>query len=159
MDPGLTIVMSIMLGGCALAVGGVLWAVRRGAKRDAWEAAHPYVDVEPAQQPGHYRFIDAEELGAEELRAVDEYFARTYGRPGAGDSDPQVGDVVSAYVLWQPDGELVRERVAARVLWPRDTYVRGRLLHSDGGAVVLDVPRSCVAGILHLTSSGGVVGQ
>ncbi|WP_146662918.1 hypothetical protein [Enhygromyxa salina] len=78
-----------------------------------------------------------------------------YKRPPAGDLNPQIGDLVVAYVEVD-NGK--QDRVMARVLWPRATCVRARLhgmpkqdnAGSGLGRGFVDIPRSAIAGVVHI---------
>jgi hypothetical protein len=65
---------------------------------------------------------------------------------------------VITFVDLDVDGEQVRDWIVARVVWPRDTYVRARV-GSIGNAAAglfsargtIDVPRQTIASVVHLT--------
>ena len=147
------IIWALTLGMGTLAVGALIWGSRRAVAREEWETAHPYPEVEKPKLPLRFRFVNADELETERFEEIDERFAREYGRPRAGENDPQVGDVVATHIVYAraEDGGLVRAPVSARVLWPRETYVRALML--PGRTRVLDIPRTAIAGTARLVHS------
>lgn len=144
------IFVGLGLGMLGAVAGGLIWAHRRAAAREKWEAAHPYPEVEKPAVPRRFRFVDVDELDAERLKKIDEIFAEKYGRPRAGENDPQVGDIVAAHIVYakSENGGLVQAPVLARVLWPRMTYVRALMLPAK--TRVLDIPRTALAGAIRV---------
>ncbi len=133
--------LSVSIGGLSL-LGLALWAERHRATREAREAEVPYAEVEPPRTPSGFRYVDAEESG----RNIHE---GNEGRP----SDPQVGDLVTACVVDKTDAEERSDRLVARVVWPRETYVRARLVSSRPGGLseVVDIPRAAIITSRRLT--------
>jgi hypothetical protein len=139
----------------AIAFAGMYWADRHHERREAWAAEHPHEQVEPPRVPEHYRYVDRDVLEPSDHAALDQMHAR---RPAAPDHDPAIGDLVITFVDLVVDGEPVRDWIVARVVWPRDTYVRARVGPTGSAAAglisardIIDVPRETIASAVHLT--------
>ena len=135
------------------AVGSMLLADRMKTKREEHEALHPFPEVEPPRIPKTYRYIDRSELSdacRDDLASLHESVLR---REPVDESEARIGDFITAYVEVMKDGKPIVERVTARVLWPRETYVRARVFGMGsakgppGTRPSIDVPRSAIAGV------------
>lgn len=140
------------------AIGLVLVAERRQAQRVEWAAAHPHEQVEPPTVPTEYQFINRDGLAQLDRDVLDQIHTREWEQPPASDHEPTIGDVVLTFVDVDVDGERVHAWVAARVVWPRETYVRAQVFarHEALGERVIDrsqvdIPREAIASVLHLT--------
>lgn len=73
--------------------------------------------------------------------------------------DPKPGDLVTAYIIRDREGHPTQDRLTARVLWPRETYVRARIFgirpkpNGVRPRVIVDVPRQAIAGVINITAS------
>ena len=139
----------------AIAFAGIYWADLHHERRQAWAAEHPHEQVEPPHVPEHYRYVDRDVLEPSDRAVLDQIHAK---RPAAPDHDPAIGDLVITFVDLDVDGERVRDWIVARVVWPRDTYVRARVgsMGSAAGGLlsardIIDVPRETIASVVHLT--------
>ena len=154
-------VAGLILGACVVAIaflpaaGSILiWHFEQKAKEKK-DAEPTYPEVEPPSVPEDYRYINRDELDDRCRADLQALFEKQFKRPPADDFDPQTGDVVTAYVEHVSDGQ---GRQTARVLWPRGSYVRARLYGlrpgQDGARprVTVDIPRSAIAGVLHMTA-------
>jgi hypothetical protein len=138
-----------------IAVAGMYWAHRHNEDRQAWQAEHPHEQVEPPRVPEHYQHVDRDSLEPSDREALDAIHTDLEAAP---DHDPAIGDLVTTFVDLVVDGEQVRDWIGARVVWPRETYVRARVgpmgttaakLVSEGDSI--DVPRETIASVVHLT--------
>ncbi len=138
------------------------WMAHATGECEAYEAAHPYQDIEPRQVPAHYRYIDSDALDEGCREDVESLHRNVFQCPPSMGLEPQVGDAVTCYVeVTTDDGKMVQDRITARVAWPQETYVRARLFRKatpdkDGKLRrpgFVDIPRSAIAGVAHLTAA------
>lgn len=143
-----------------VAAGILMWRVEQKVKadKDAEPAEPTYPEVEPPTSPESYHYIARDELDDRCRTDLEALFQKLFKRPPAEDLDAKTGDFVTAYVSDGPEDGAAPKRQAARVLWPRKTYVRARIYglepKPDGSRprVIVDIPRGAIAGIAHMTA-------
>jgi hypothetical protein len=147
--------------GAVLAIAGIYWAEHVQARREAWAAEHPHEQVEPPCVPEQYQHVDRDRLDESDREVLDEIHKK---REAAPDHDPAIGDLVTTFVDLVDNGQRVRDWVVARVVWPRETYVRARVVATGRAAAGLvsaqdtvDVPRETIATVIHLTGPAPVL--
>jgi hypothetical protein len=153
------VITGLWVATAAATFGFAFWSDRKTKERLAWEAEHPYPQVEPPRVPESYRYVEREELDQAAHTQVEKLHEIVFKKPQAPDVDPAFGDVVIAFVEVVEDGELVQDCFVGRVLWPRDTYVRAFVrvrpkyrAHGVSRGDVIDIPREAIASVVHVTA-------
>lgn len=160
MDGGSWVLAGVWVTTVAGILGFGFWAHRRITQRETWEAEHPYPQVEPPQVPEHYRYVERDALDAAANKQVGELHEVAFKQPPAPDFEPAIGDIVIAFVELEHDGKRVQDCLVARVLWPRETYVRALVFvepqqqaqHGVGKRELIDIPREAIASVVHVTA-------
>lgn len=143
-------------------IGLALYAERCKERREQWAVAHPHEQVEPPTLPTAYRFVERDAVASEQLAELDRLYQGELEQVPALDDEPAIGDFAAAVTEVFTDGKRVRAWVATRVEWPRETYVRARVIawHSALDQCVshgeqIDIPREAIVSVMHWTGLPG----
>jgi hypothetical protein len=153
------VITGLWVATAAATFGFAFWSDRKTKERLAWEAEHPYPQVEPPRVPESYRYVEREELDQAAHKQIETLHEIAFKKPQTTDLDPAFGDLVIAFVEVVEDGKTVQDCFIGRVLWPRNTYVRALVrfspkhqAHGVSKRDVIDIPREAIASVVHVTA-------